>query len=33
VTPAAHVLMTLRRLLGDRGWDWFIGRVYPQPHA
>ena len=33
VTPAAHLLMTLRRLLGDRGWDWFIGRVYPQPHA
>jgi len=33
VTGAAHLLMGLRRLLGDRGWDWFVGRYYPQPRA
>jgi NAD(P)-dependent dehydrogenase (short-subunit alcohol dehydrogenase family) len=33
VTPAAHLMMGLRRLLGDRGWDWFVGRLYPQPRA
>jgi NADP-dependent 3-hydroxy acid dehydrogenase YdfG len=33
VTAAAHVLIALRRLLGDRGWDWMLGRSYPQPRA
>jgi NAD(P)-dependent dehydrogenase (short-subunit alcohol dehydrogenase family) len=33
VTGAAHLLMGLRRLLGDRGWDWFVGRFYPQPRG
>jgi NADP-dependent 3-hydroxy acid dehydrogenase YdfG len=33
VTGAAHVLMRLRRLAGDRGWDRLLGRNYPQPGA
>jgi NADP-dependent 3-hydroxy acid dehydrogenase YdfG len=33
VTGAAHVLMAARRLLGDRGWDWLVGRFYPQPRV
>ena len=31
VTPSATVLMTLRRLLGDRGWDGFLRRTYVSP--
>jgi NAD(P)-dependent dehydrogenase (short-subunit alcohol dehydrogenase family) len=31
VTPAAHVMIGLRRLLGDRGWDRLLRRYYPQP--
>jgi NADP-dependent 3-hydroxy acid dehydrogenase YdfG len=33
VTPSARVFMTLRRLLGDRGWDWFLRRSFPRPGA
>jgi NAD(P)-dependent dehydrogenase (short-subunit alcohol dehydrogenase family) len=33
VTPSAHLLIGLRRLLGDRGWDWLVGRSYPQPRG
>ena len=31
VTPSAHLLMRLRTVLGDRGWDRFLRRTYPQP--
>jgi NAD(P)-dependent dehydrogenase (short-subunit alcohol dehydrogenase family) len=31
VSASAHVLLGLRRLLGDRGWDRFVRRAYPQP--
>lgn len=31
VTPSAHVLMGLRRILSDRLWDRFVGGSYPQP--
>jgi NAD(P)-dependent dehydrogenase (short-subunit alcohol dehydrogenase family) len=31
VTPAAHLLITQRRLFGDRLWDAFLRTVYPQP--
>ena len=31
VTPSAHLFITLRRLLGDRGWDALVGRSYPRP--
>ncbi len=31
VTPSAALLLTLRRLLPDRGWDALVGRTYPQP--
>jgi NAD(P)-dependent dehydrogenase (short-subunit alcohol dehydrogenase family) len=33
VTPAAHVLMRLRRVLGDRGWDRLMRRYYVQPRG
>jgi hypothetical protein len=31
VTASARLLLTLRRLLPDRGWDAFVGRTYPKP--
>ena len=31
VTASAHLFITLRRLLGDRGWDALVGRSYPRP--
>jgi NAD(P)-dependent dehydrogenase (short-subunit alcohol dehydrogenase family) len=31
VTPSARLFITLRRLLGDRGWDALVGRSYPRP--
>ena len=31
VTPSAHLFITLRRLLPDRGWDALVGRSYPRP--
>jgi len=31
VTPSAALLLTLRRLLPDRGWDALVGQTYPQP--
>jgi NAD(P)-dependent dehydrogenase (short-subunit alcohol dehydrogenase family) len=31
VTPSAKLLLTLRRLLPDRGWDALVGRAYPKP--
>jgi len=31
VTPSAPLLLTLRRLLPDRGWDAVVGRIYSQP--
>lgn len=31
VTLAGHLLMTTRRVLGDRGWDAFLRTIYPQP--
>jgi NADP-dependent 3-hydroxy acid dehydrogenase YdfG len=31
VSPSAHVMKPLRRLLGDRGWDRFLRGVYPSP--
>jgi NADP-dependent 3-hydroxy acid dehydrogenase YdfG len=31
VSPSAHLFVRLRRLLGDRGWDAFLRRVYPSP--
>jgi NAD(P)-dependent dehydrogenase (short-subunit alcohol dehydrogenase family) len=33
VTRAAHVMIGLRRLLGDRGWDRLLRRYYPQPRV
>jgi NAD(P)-dependent dehydrogenase (short-subunit alcohol dehydrogenase family) len=33
VAPSARVFMRLRRLLGDRGWDRILRRVYPVPGA
>jgi NADP-dependent 3-hydroxy acid dehydrogenase YdfG len=31
VTASAYLLMTLRRLLGDRGWDKFLRGNFPRP--
>jgi NAD(P)-dependent dehydrogenase (short-subunit alcohol dehydrogenase family) len=31
VTPSAHLLIGLRRLLPDRAWDALVGRAYPRP--
>jgi NAD(P)-dependent dehydrogenase (short-subunit alcohol dehydrogenase family) len=31
VTPSAHLLVALRRLLGDRGWDAFTATQFPRP--
>ncbi len=31
VTASARLLLTLRRLLPDRGWDALVGRTYPKP--
>ena len=31
VTASARLLLTLRRLLPDRGWDALVGRAYPKP--
>jgi NAD(P)-dependent dehydrogenase (short-subunit alcohol dehydrogenase family) len=31
VTPSAHLLITQRRLLGDRAWDAFVGTPVPPP--
>ena len=31
VTPSAHLLIWLRRILPDRAWDAVVGTVYPQP--
>ena len=31
VTPSARLFITLRRVLGDRGWDALVGRSYPRP--
>ena len=31
VTPSAHLFLTLRRLVPDRGWDALVGRTYPRP--
>ena len=31
VTPSARLFITLRRVLGDRGWDALVGRNYPRP--
>jgi NAD(P)-dependent dehydrogenase (short-subunit alcohol dehydrogenase family) len=31
VTPSARLFITLRRILGDRGWDALVGRSYPRP--
>ena len=31
VTPSAKLILTLRRLLPDRGWDALVGRTYPKP--
>jgi NAD(P)-dependent dehydrogenase (short-subunit alcohol dehydrogenase family) len=31
VTPSAHLLVALRRLLPDRAWDALVGRSYPKP--
>jgi NAD(P)-dependent dehydrogenase (short-subunit alcohol dehydrogenase family) len=31
VSPSATLLLGLRRLLGDRLWDRFLGRTYPAP--
>jgi len=31
VTPSARAFLTLRRLLGDRGWDALMRRQYPSP--
>ncbi len=33
VTASAHVLLTLRSLMGDKQWDWFVGQSFPQPNA
>ena len=32
VTRSATLLMTLRRVLSDRGWDAFLRRTYAAPH-
>ena len=31
ITAAAHVMMSLRRWLGDRGWDAMMRTQFPQP--
>ncbi|MEQ1500929.1 MAG: SDR family NAD(P)-dependent oxidoreductase [Myxococcota bacterium] len=31
VTLSARLLLTLRRWLGDRGWDRFLASAYPRP--
>jgi NAD(P)-dependent dehydrogenase (short-subunit alcohol dehydrogenase family) len=31
VTPSAHLLIWLRRLLPDRAWDALVSTVYPRP--
>jgi NAD(P)-dependent dehydrogenase (short-subunit alcohol dehydrogenase family) len=31
VTPSAHLIMALRRLLTDRAWDGFLRRQFPSP--
>ena len=31
VTPSAHLLITQKRLLRDRGWDAFVGTQFPRP--
>jgi NAD(P)-dependent dehydrogenase (short-subunit alcohol dehydrogenase family) len=31
VTPSATVFLTLRRWLGDAGWDWFLRSNFMQP--
>jgi NAD(P)-dependent dehydrogenase (short-subunit alcohol dehydrogenase family) len=31
VTASAHLFLTLRRLLPDRGWDALLARSYPKP--
>lgn len=33
VTPSARFLITQRRLLGDRGWDLFLGTQFTPPTA
>ena len=31
ITAAAHVMMSLRRWLGDRGWDAMMRTQFPTP--
>lgn len=31
VSGSAKVLLTQRKLLSDRGWDWFLQKNFPQP--
>jgi short-subunit dehydrogenase len=31
VTPSARLMVSLRRLLGDRLWDRMLGSTYPRP--
>jgi NAD(P)-dependent dehydrogenase (short-subunit alcohol dehydrogenase family) len=31
VTPSATLILIVRRLLPDRGWDALVGRTYPKP--
>jgi len=31
VSPSAHIMLALRKLLSDRLWDRFMARTYPQP--
>jgi NAD(P)-dependent dehydrogenase (short-subunit alcohol dehydrogenase family) len=33
VTPSATFFLTLRRWLGDAGWDWFLRANFAQPKA
>ena len=33
VTPSAHVLVTQRRILRDRGWDAFVATQFKRPGA
>jgi NAD(P)-dependent dehydrogenase (short-subunit alcohol dehydrogenase family) len=33
VTASARVMLGLRRLLPDRGWDAMVGRTFPQPRG
>jgi short-subunit dehydrogenase len=33
VSPSAMAFIAQRRLLGDRGWDAFLRRIYPSPGA